>query len=432
MRLQIVLVEPPVKADNDELLIVRPSRADMSSDAEWKVVVIQNADVPGVQDKHVFDGGEWEGENLAEADVSRQPCPGDVERIIDSEEIDQERLFDRLAEPLWKLDLVDRLEAVQVSLRAVAFDDQAVSLREHDEVADVRSARIQQIFVTPSRVFSVGQVELMNEQCVRLAACQRPLQQREQFPAVAAERHSLKASAGLGAEWMVESGDAVRPEQSGQPRRVAPLFVLQIRSVVGAGQRRVGEDGEIAEQIDRANLREPLLNFQQCAEVEALDVRPLFESVRRNGSGHYPRERLRPYRAIGEFPARIYLGFNVEADSLRISPSALGVGVAASRAGVIIVGVEAHEIEDLLQGRHNIGVYQASRRGEGDRYRRESQIIGLLGAAKNLVANEGGLQLGGGQIFDKNLIGSGVGGAVGSATLFGINQRIVIHDRYSV
>jgi hypothetical protein len=73
MQLHIVLVEPPVKADDDEFVIVRFSRADMSSDAEWEVVVIQNADVPGVQDKHVFDGGEWEGENLAEADVSRQP-----------------------------------------------------------------------------------------------------------------------------------------------------------------------------------------------------------------------------------------------------------------------------------------------------------------------------------------------------------------------
>src|SRR5262249_30113707 len=166
MRLQIVLVEPPVKADNDELLIVRPSRADMSSDAEWKVVVIQNADVPGVQDKHVFDGGEWEGENFAEADVSRQSRAGDAERIIDSEEVDQERLFDRLAEPLWKPDLVDSLEAVQVPLRAVAFDDQAVFLREHDEVADVRSARIEPVFVTTSGVSSVGQVELVNEQGV--------------------------------------------------------------------------------------------------------------------------------------------------------------------------------------------------------------------------------------------------------------------------
>src|SRR5262245_8297184 len=311
----------------------------MSSDAEWKVVVIQNADVPGVQDKHVFDGGEWEGENLAEADVSRQPRAGDAERIIDSEEVDQERLFDRLAEALWKPDLVDRLETVQVPLRAVAFDDQAFSLREHDEVADVRSARIQQIFVAPSRVFSAGNVELVNEQGVRLAACQRPLQQREHFPAVAAKRHSLKASAGLGAERVVESGDAVRPEQPGQPRRVASLFVLQIRSVVGAGQRRVGEDGEIAEQIDCANLREPLLNFQQRAEVEALDVGPLFESVRHNGSGHYPSERLRPYRAIGELTTRIYLGFDIEADPLRVPPSALGVGMAGSRAGVMIGGV---------------------------------------------------------------------------------------------
>src|SRR5262245_21252338 len=190
MRLRIVLVEPPVETDNDELLIVRPSRADMSSDAEWKVVVIQNADVPGVQDKHVFDGGEWEGENLAEADVSGQPRPGDAERIIDFEEIDQERFFDRLAEPLWKPDLVGRLEAIQAPLRSVAFDDQAVSLGEHDEVTDVRSAGIQRIFVTPSRVFSVGQVELVNEQGVRLAACQRPLHQWEQFPTVTAERHS--------------------------------------------------------------------------------------------------------------------------------------------------------------------------------------------------------------------------------------------------
>src|SRR5262245_37137350 len=201
----------------------------MTPDAERKVVVIQNADVPGVQDKHVFDGCEWEGENLAEADVSRKPGPGDAERIFDSKKIDQERLFDRLAEPLWKPDLVDCLEAVQVSLRAVAFDDQAASLREHDKVADVRTARIQRVFVTTSGVFSAGQVELVDEQGIRFAASQRPLQQGKQFPPVAAERHSFKTAAGLGAERMVESGDAVRPEQSGQPRRVAPLFILQIR-----------------------------------------------------------------------------------------------------------------------------------------------------------------------------------------------------------
>src|SRR5262245_23968152 len=134
----------------------------MSADAERKVVVIQDADVPGVDDQHILDGGEGEGENLAEADVSRQPGPGDAERIVDLEKIYKERLLDRFTELLWKPDLVDGLEAVQVSLRAVAFDDQTVSLREHDEVADVRSARIEPVFVTSSRVFSAGQVELMN------------------------------------------------------------------------------------------------------------------------------------------------------------------------------------------------------------------------------------------------------------------------------
>src|SRR5262245_64889028 len=120
MQLQIVLVEPPVKADNDELFIVRLSRPDMSSDAEWEVVVIQNADVPGVEDEHVFDGDEREGENLAKADVSRQPRAGDAERIIDSEEIDQERLFDRLDDPLWTPDWYCRLAAVQLPFEPVA------------------------------------------------------------------------------------------------------------------------------------------------------------------------------------------------------------------------------------------------------------------------------------------------------------------------
>src|SRR5262245_14968240 len=134
----------------------------MSPDTERKVVVVQHADMPRVQDQHVFDCGERESENLAEADIPWQPRPGDAERIVDLEKVDQERLLDRFAELLWKPDLVDGLEAVQVSLRAVAFDDQTVSLREHDEVADVRSARIEPVFVTSSRVFSAGQVELMN------------------------------------------------------------------------------------------------------------------------------------------------------------------------------------------------------------------------------------------------------------------------------
>src|SRR5262245_51535341 len=184
------------------------------------------------------------------------------------------------------------------------------------------------------------------------------------------------------------SVDSVRPVQSSQPRRVSPLLILQIRSLIGAGQRRVGEDRGIAEQVNSANLPEALVNFQQCAEVEALDVRSVFEFVRHDGSGHYLRERPRTDGAVGEPPARIYLGFDVEANSLGVPPSARGVGRAAPGTGPVIIGVEADEIKDLLQGRHYIGAYQSSRRGEGDRHRREGRIISLLRPAKQLVTNE--------------------------------------------
>jgi len=94
-------VERPVETDNDEFIIVGPARADMSPDAERKVVVIQNADVPGVQDQHVFNCGEGESENLAETDIAWRPSPGDVERVVDLEKIDQECLLNRFPELLW-------------------------------------------------------------------------------------------------------------------------------------------------------------------------------------------------------------------------------------------------------------------------------------------------------------------------------------------
>ena len=94
-------VEWPVETDNDEFIIVGPARANMSPDAERKVVVIQNANMPGVQNQHVFNGDEGEGEYLTETDIPRRPCPGDVERIIDLEKIDQECLLDRFPELLW-------------------------------------------------------------------------------------------------------------------------------------------------------------------------------------------------------------------------------------------------------------------------------------------------------------------------------------------
>ena len=77
----------------------------------------------------------------------------------------------------------------------------------------------------------------------------------------------------------------------------------------------------------------------------ALDVGPILESVRHNGSGYNPSKRLRPDRTIGELLTRIYLGFNIEADFRSISPAAIGVGMTASRTGAVIVRVECHKIE---------------------------------------------------------------------------------------
>src|SRR5262249_42595754 len=154
----------------------------------------------------------------------------------------------------------------------------------------------------------------------------------------------------------------------GQPRSVTPLLILQIRAVIGTGYRSVREKGEISEQVDGANLLKPFLHFQQSAEVEALDVGPIFQSVIHNCSGHYPRERLGADGVIGELLARIYLGFNIESDFLRIPPSPCSVGMGASRTDTIIVGVERHEIEDLLQGWHYIWILQAAGCSERGRH----------------------------------------------------------------
>src|SRR5262245_6263068 len=120
---------------------------------------------------------------------------------------------------------------------------------------------------------------------------------------------------------MVERGNPIWPEHPGQPGRITPILILQVGAVIRAGYRWIGEDREITEQVDSADLGEAPLHLQQRAEVEALDIGPVFKVVGRDRSGDYPGERNRADRALRELRPRIDLGLDVESHSLGISPS---------------------------------------------------------------------------------------------------------------
>jgi hypothetical protein len=89
---------------------------------------------------------------------------------------------------------------------------------------------------------------------------------------------------------------------------------------------------EIAEQADRANLAEFLVNDEKGAEIEALDVGTIFEGVLLDNLGDRPGERLGANRSVGKFFPWIDLGFDIEAHASGVLRAALRVGMVAARA----------------------------------------------------------------------------------------------------
>src|SRR6185503_5337386 len=110
-----------------------------------------------------------------------------------------------------------------------------------------------------------------------------------------------EAAAARGADGVVEDGAAVGPEHAGHPGGVvavddvggdrgADVEGLEVGAVVAegaaAGVAAGGADREVAEQVDRADLGIALLDVEEGAEVEALDVGAIGEPAREDAARH--------------------------------------------------------------------------------------------------------------------------------------------------
>src|SRR5262245_41092377 len=341
-------------------------------------------------------------------------------RIADSHKIDQESLFNRFA-GLSQLDLVNNLKSIEVSHRSVTLDDQSVTPIRHNEVADIRSAFVEHIFVAFPGVFAPAEIEFVNEQSLGIVTNQRLFKQRKKFFTIAAQRHPFKTPTLPGTKWMVESRNSIRPVHSGQPWSVTPLFILQVGAVIRTGDRTIVKDREISEEIYRSNVSMPSLNFQKRTEIEALDIGPRLELIRFYYPGNRSCESSGTDGAPGKFSTRIDLGFNIEAHLFRITAAFGGFRMAVSRTGTIVFRVKFYKIEYLLQSGHHVWMHQPACLGECDGDWREIQVVALFRTTKHFVAYISGLYLSRRRIFNQHLISLGVGTAIGLATLLGRN-----------
>jgi hypothetical protein len=112
-----------IKTENHEFSVVRLSGADMASNAEGEVVIIDNADVMLIEKENIFDCDEGKCEVDADSDITWLSGKGKAVRVANIQEIDRESLLHWLI-IAHEIDLADRLESIPISLRIVALDDE--------------------------------------------------------------------------------------------------------------------------------------------------------------------------------------------------------------------------------------------------------------------------------------------------------------------
>ena len=120
-----------------------------------------------IEEKHIFDGREWEGKIAPRAHITGNDGLRDAVRILDIQKIDGQGFLHRLAVSN-KLDLVNRFEAGQIALGIITLDDEAVLIVVHDETADVGAPGIKRVEVMLPGILSAFDVEFMNEQGLRI------------------------------------------------------------------------------------------------------------------------------------------------------------------------------------------------------------------------------------------------------------------------
>ena len=126
-------------------------------------------------------------------------------------------------------------------------------------------------------------------------------------------------------------------------------------------------------------------------------------------------------------------GFEVEADGAGVGGAGSGVRVGFAWSAGVVVGVEGDEVEELLGVGGNVGADEVLVFGEGYGYGSESEVVVLLveagvavfGALVELVADEGALGFGEGELADVDAAFAGVRLAVGAAAGLGVEELIV-------
>src|SRR5206468_11383309 len=108
--------------DDNELVVVGFTRTDVTPQAKGEVVVVQHADVRAIEEKHIFDGREWECKVAPRAHITGNGGLRDAVRILDIQQIDGQSFLHRLAVST-KLNVVNRFEASQITLGIITLDD---------------------------------------------------------------------------------------------------------------------------------------------------------------------------------------------------------------------------------------------------------------------------------------------------------------------
>src|SRR5271170_4094044 len=95
-------------------------------------------------------------------------------------------------------------------------------------------------------------------------------------------------------------------------------------------------------------------------------------------------------------------------------------------ASAVVLGVEAGEAEELLGVGGDVGADEVLLFGEGYGDGGERQVVLLVGELRvELVADEGALDFGEGDVAGVDAVFEGVGGAVGAAAGLGVEELIV-------
>jgi hypothetical protein len=199
---------------------------------------------------------------------------------------------------------------------------------------------------------------------------------------------------------------------------------------LGAGGEVIGRDfGEL------------LFGQDEGAEVEALDFGAVFHVVAGDGSGERGDEGLRVDGVVGGGLAgcggqelagfvvgeREDFGFDVEADFGGVGGALLGMGLRFAGAFAVVVHVEGGEAEELLDVGGDVGADEVLVLGEGYGYGREGEVVLLVGelGGVELVADEGALGFGAGDVAKVDAVVEGVGRSVGAAAGLRVVELIV-------